>query len=424
MQVPRPVRGMRDMLPGEVDRRLTLLSTLRQTYRHHGFFEIETPIVESIEALSDAGGGENEKLMFKLLKRGEKLDLVGVTQEDDLVDAALRYDLTVPLGRFYAINQSKLPKPFYAMQVGPVFRAERPQRGRYRQFVQADLDILGEASELAEIQLLIAATSALHALGLEGFEIHINDRRVIEAVLKHFGVEVSTWSAVMIALDKLDKDNPASVRQDLIAARVDAAVAADLVAVLGSLREAGSVERAVDHGVPDEVIRRIHAIAHHVSKSVRDVAVVFDPLIVRGLGYYTSSVYEFTHPRWPGSIGGGGRYDGLLGRFGVSSPACGVSLGFERVASLLEDLGAESKSGERRLNIIFDPASQLTDALSAARRYRRDGYCVTLVSHATGSRSPMKRIALAAEELKAEGSRDSFWHLTIGGDLVPRVLMQ
>jgi len=420
MQVPRPARGMRDILPGEVDRRGVLLDAIRRTYRAHGFFEIETPIVETIEALYSAGAGENEKLMFKLLKRGEKLEAA----QDELADLALRYDLTVPLARFYAINQSKLPRPFYAMQLGPVFRAERPQKGRYRQFVQADLDILGEESVLAEIQLLIAITSALHTVGLEGFEIRVNDRRALEAILDGFLVPNGARSATLVALDKLDKDGPSSVIAEIERAGVDPSRARDLVYALGSLRESGDVSATEELGVPKKVIEWVETLRLHVSRSVRDVAVNFDPLIVRGIGYYTSTVYELTHPKWPGSIGGGGRYDNLLGRFGIEAPACGVSLGFERVAGLLEETENLTGQGERRLNIIFDPESQLAEALSLARRSRREGFCVTLVPHVAGSRSPMKRIALSAEELKAEGSRDSFWHITVGSQQEPTLLIQ
>lgn len=420
MQVPRPARGMRDILPGEVDRRSALLDTIRRTYRAHGFYEIETPVVETIEALFAAGAGENEKLMFKLLKRGEKLE----TAQGELADQALRYDLTVPLARFYAINQSKLPRPFYAMQLGPVFRAERPQKGRYRQFLQADLDILGEESVLAEIQLLIAITSALHAVGLEGFEIRVNDRRAVEAILEHFGVPTESRTATFIALDKLDKDGPAAVIEEIVRAGVEPARTRELVNSLGVLRESGEIRDAGAIGVTREVIEWMETLIRHVSRSVRDVAVIFDPLIVRGIGYYTSSVYELTHPKWPGSIGGGGRYDSLLGRFGMEAPACGVSLGFERVAGLLEEIETVTGQGERRLNIIFDPKSQLAEALSLARKSRREGFCVTLVPHVSGSRSPMKRIALSAEELKAEGSRDSFWHVTVGAQKEPTLLIQ
>ncbi|MCL5053343.1 histidine--tRNA ligase [Ferrimicrobium acidiphilum] len=424
MQAPRPMRGMRDVLPGEAGVRLHTLQVIREAYRQHGFFEIETPVVETMETLTSSGAGENEKLMFKVLKRGERLDAALAGTEDELADAALRFDLTVPLARFYSINQSKLPKPFYAMQLGPVFRAERPQRGRFRQFLQTDIDVLGDPSYLAEVQLLIAATSALHKIGLEGFEIRLNDRRILEFLLNKLEIPDDRFTGVMIALDKLDKQSVAEVVAELQAKGIAADQATHLVAVLGELSEASSLKALADLGVPKALIANLSAIQQHVTTSVRDVPVVFDPLIVRGIGYYTSTVYEIIHPKWSGSIGGGGRYDQLLARFGTDTPACGVSLGFERVVGLVEELGLLRETGARRLTVIFEPDHQTAEALSKARHFRREGYLVTLLAHQSGARSPMKRIALSAEELKAEGSVDSFYHFTVGVDEAPRLLIQ
>jgi histidyl-tRNA synthetase len=423
MQTPRPMRGMRDMLPGEVEIRHRALDAIRETFRRHGFLEIETPIVETLESLEASGAGENEKLMFKLLKRGERLEAALEGQEAELTDAGLRFDLTVPLARFYAINQSKLPKPFYAMQIGPVFRAERPQKGRYRQFVQTDVDVLGDSSPMAEIQLLIAATAALHKLGIEGFEIHLNDRRVLEAVLDSLGVGRDLFVPVMIALDKLDKVQPQEVVAELEGRGLPGEHATRVVATLMELGDPESQLSLAKLGIDRGLATPLELIQHHVAESVRDVEVVFDPLTVRGLGYYTSTVYELVHPRWPGSLGGGGRYDDLIGRFGVESPACGISLGFERVVGLLEELGIGRGEGGRRLTVIFDPEQQIGAALSAARHFRREGYQVTLLAHPDGARSPMKRLALAAEELKSEGFDDSFYYLQIGRDEAPRLLM-
>ncbi|WP_298339528.1 ATP phosphoribosyltransferase regulatory subunit [Ferrimicrobium sp.] len=424
MQAPRPMRGMRDILPGEAGVRLHTLGVIRDAYRQHGFFEIETPVVETLETLTSSGAGENEKLMFKVLKRGERLDTAIAGSGEDLADAALRFDLTVPLARFYSINQSKLPKPFYAMQLGPVFRAERPQRGRFRQFLQSDIDVLGDPSFLAEVQLLIAATSALHKIGLEGFEIHLNDRRILEFILGKLEIPEDLYSTAMIALDKLDKQSVAEVVAELEAKGIGTEHATRLVTVLGQLSDAASLKALADLRVPKELIANLAAIQQHVTTSVRDVPVVFDPLIVRGIGYYTSTVYEIIHPQWSGSIGGGGRYDQLLARFGTDTAACGVSLGFERVVGLVEELGLLRETGSRRLTVIFEPEHQTAEALSKARHFRREGFLVTLLAHQSGARSPMKRLALAAEELKAEGSVDSFYHFTVGSDEAPRLLMQ
>ncbi|MHB1734865.1 MAG: ATP phosphoribosyltransferase regulatory subunit, partial [Ferrimicrobium acidiphilum] len=257
MQAPRPMRGMRDVLPGEAGVRLHTLQVIREAYRQHGFFEIETPVVETMETLTSSGAGENEKLMFKVLKRGERLDAALAGTEDELADAALRFDLTVPLARFYSINQSKLPKPFYAMQLGPVFRAERPQRGRFRQFLQTDIDVLGDPSYLAEVQLLIAATSALHKIGLEGFEIRLNDRRILEFLLNKLEIPDDRFTGVMIALDKLDKQSVAEVVAELQAKGIAADQATHLVAVLGELSEASSLKALADLAVPKALIANL-----------------------------------------------------------------------------------------------------------------------------------------------------------------------
>jgi histidyl-tRNA synthetase len=423
MQAPRPFRGMRDILPGELDLRLSVIGLIRDTFRKHGFFEIETPMVESLDTLAGSDAGENEHLMFKILKRGEKLDLENIAQENDLVDGALRFDLTVPLARFYSINQSKLPRPFSAMQLGPVFRAERPQKGRFRQFIQADIDILGDPSYLAEVQLLVAATAALHAIGIEGFEIRINDRRVLEAMLDRCGVAIGNRQSAMVALDKLDKVGVDAVKSEMQAKGISEKAIVELFQLLDSVQGGNTFAALVELGVTSEAVTNIEQIVDSVRRSTRDVEVVFDPLIVRGLGYYTSTVYEFIHPSWPGSIAGGGRYDSMLGRFGLDSPAAGVSLGFERIVGLMEELGITSREGIKRLMLIFDPAEQAVEALSKARHFRREGYCVSLIAHPSGGRSPMKRIALTAEELRAEGSRDSFYYFTIGVDREPRLLM-
>jgi histidyl-tRNA synthetase len=420
----RPFRGMRDILPGEHEIRLAAMDAIRTTYQSHGFLEIETPILETLEALAASGAGENTKLMFKVLKRGERLDLASAASEDDLADAGLRFDLTVPLARFYAVNQSKLPKPFAAMQIGPAFRAERPQRGRLRQFVQADADILGEASWLAEVQLLVAATAALHRLGLEGFQLRINDRRAVEQVLAFLEIQRDAWRGVLVALDKLDKEPPAKVHAEIVALGVDDSRADRLLSTLGELVEGDeTLASLADLGVSDEVVEHLSRIESHVRSSVRDTEVIVDPLIVRGIDYYTSTVFEILHPRWSTSIGGGGRYDGLLGRFGVEEPACGISIGFERVLALVAELGVRIGEPRRRLTLIFDPSTEVAEALRRARHFRREGYLVTLLAHDHTARSPMKRLALAAEELKAEGSPDSFWHFTIGVDDEPRLLM-
>lgn len=421
-QSSKSFRGMRDILPGELDRRTHFVSMIRSTYKSHGFTEIETPVVESLNVLLNSGGGENEKLTFRLLKRGERLDLQGAEGPGDLVDGGLRFDLTVPLCRFYAENSAKLPRPFRSIQIGNVFRAERPQKGRFRQFLQADIDIIGDPSPLAEIELLIASCHALHVIGLDGFEVHLNDRRALEQILSNLGVAPEEFSPILISLDKLDKVGPAAVISELADKGQPVARSERILEILspGSASALGAMAAA---GVESGVIESLRTIAGHLHDSIKGVNVKIDPLCIRGLGYYTSTVFEITHPKWGTSIAGGGRYDRMLSRFGVDAPACGVSLGFERIMGLLQEEGVSGSEGGKKLYLLFDPRSQIGEALVSAREYRRGGYQVVLVPHREGARSPMKRLATEAEELKSQGAHDEYWFVTVGEEQPPRLLM-
>jgi histidyl-tRNA synthetase len=414
---------MRDVLPGEVDRRSYALDLIRSTYRSHGFIEIETPVVESLNVLMGSGGGENEKLTFKLLRRGDKLDLSTASTEDDLVDGGLRFDLTVPLCRYYAANASRLPRPFRSIQIGSVFRAERPQKGRFRQFTQADIDIIGDPTPLAEIELLIGSGHALHALGIEGMEIRLNDRRALEQLLDRVGIPQELHGPAMISLDKLDKVAPELVVEELLARGIDRHVGETLIERLSGIGGSNSLDELGNAGVEFDVLESLRTIVENVHGSIKGMEVRIDPLCVRGLGYYTSTVYEFSHPRWSTSLAGGGRYDRMLERFGLELPACGVSLGFERIAGLLAEEGLGIPKGGRRLYLIFDQSTEMTAALSHARELRRAGFQVVLVAHRSGARSPMKRLASEAEELKGQGSGDEFWFQQLHIDEEPRLLM-
>ncbi|MGC8480317.1 MAG: histidine--tRNA ligase [Acidimicrobiales bacterium] len=423
MQSSQSFRGMRDILPGEVDRRSYALDLIRATYRSHGFIEIETPVVESLDVLMGSGGGENEKLTFKLLRRGDKLDLATANSEDDLVDGGLRFDLTVPLCRYYAANASRLPRPFRSIQIGSVFRAERPQKGRFRQFTQADIDIIGDPSPLAEVELLIGSGHALHALGVEGMEIRLNDRRALEQVLVRAGISQELHGPAMISLDKLDKIAPELVVEEMSSRGIDHHVGEAVIERLGSVSGSKALDELGNAGVEFEVLESLRTIVEHVHGAIKGMEVRIDPLCVRGLGYYTSTVYEFSHPLWSTSLAGGGRYDRMLERFGLELPACGVSLGFERISGLLAEEGLGMPRGGRRLYLIFDQSTEMTAALSHARELRRSGFQVVLVAHRNGARSPMKRLASEAEELKAQGSGDEFWFQQLHLDDEPRLLM-
>jgi histidyl-tRNA synthetase len=340
-----PPRGMRDFLPAEKARRERVLGVIRDTYRAHGFDEIETPVVEDSDRLHAGLGGDNEKLAFAVMKRALTTDdLKAATDVLDLADLGLRFDLTVPLARFYATHRGELPTVFRAIQIAPVWRAERPQKGRYRQFVQCDIDIIGEAGPMAEVELLSATVATLDALGLEGTSIRVNDRRLLTSSLSILGFEPGEFDAVLITIDKLDK-----IAQD---------------GVIAELRERGFTTEAVDaleeffrrpttmewlpfgeaairkflpEGVDPTAVTELAAIGEAVNEIAGDQVVQFDPWLVRGMGYYTGAIFEVAHPDLGYSLGGGGRYDGMIGRFlGSEVPAAGFSLGFERIVDLVE----------------------------------------------------------------------------------------
>jgi histidyl-tRNA synthetase len=333
---------MRDFLPVEKNRRDRVLTTIRETYLGHGFQEIETPALEDLERLTSGQGGDNEKLAFRVMKRGAELEsaIASANGEDNLADLGLRYDLTVPLTRYYATNHAKLPKVFKALQTGPVWRAERPQKGRYRQFVQCDIDIIGDASILAEIELLNASLDALTAIGLTDATIRVNHRVLLANLLEQLGVPEEGKGSAMITIDKLDK------------------IAAEgVVAELGEKFDAGVAARAADWlkaisgnlPVPAELREIFAAIeARFGAGRLR-----FDPTLVRGMGYYTGSIFEIEHPESGSSIGGGGRYDGMVGRWlGTDVPAVGISIGFERAV----DLVADQASDLNALVLVLDSA--------------------------------------------------------------------
>jgi histidyl-tRNA synthetase len=323
-----PPRGMRDFLPVEKAKRERVLGVIRDTYKGHGYQEIETPALEDLSRLTSGQGGDNEKLAYRVMKRGEELERALVTSgdPDTLADLGLRFDLTVPLTRYYATNFSKLPRVFKAIQTGPVWRAERPQKGRYRQFVQCDIDIIGDDSELAEIDLLVSSLDALKAVGIADATIRVNHRALLADLLDGLGVPAEGRSKAMIIIDKLDK---------IFAEGVVAELGEAFGESVGSAF-AGWVSTLKAGDVPVSLASLFAAVAvRHPGK------LVFDPTLVRGMGYYTGTIFEISHPASGSSIGGGGRYDGMVGRWtGNDVPAVGISLGFERVVDLTSGLDA------------------------------------------------------------------------------------
>jgi histidyl-tRNA synthetase len=345
-----PPRGNRDFLPLEKQKREQVLGVIVDTYRQHGFQQIEAPVMEDLARLTSGQGGDNEKLAFRVMKRGEELDraLEDHSGADNLADLGLRYDLTVPLTRFYATNRAKLPNVFKSIQTGPVFRAERPQKGRYRQFVQCDIDIIGDSTELAEVELLNASLDALAAIGLADATIRVNHRSLLSANIAALGVAENQAASAMITIDKLDK-----LGIDGVAAEMETKFGATAAAKAGEWLR--SIEGDLE--VPAELVNLFAIVGARHSGKLR-----FDPTLVRGMGYYTGQIFEIEHPASGSSIGGGGRYDGMVGRWlGTDVPAVGISIGFERAVDLVGDdlLG----SPEGIVLVVDEDTAALANAL-------------------------------------------------------------
>lgn len=373
-----PPRGMRDFLPTEKAVRNDLLAKIVGTYASHGFQEIETPALEAIERLSSGDGGDNEKLAFRVLKRGEELEQALGKNPDELSDLGLRYDLTVPLTRYYATNHAKLPKVFKAIQTGPVWRAERPQKGRYRQFVQCDIDIIGDDSNFAEIELLNASLNALSAIGIKDAKIRINHRELLSRSIASLGVAPTDFGKAMITIDKLDKIGAEGVALEMkerFGDKISDATSSWLSSVSTSPH------------VPTELTEIFETVEQLHPGKLR-----FDPTLVRGMGYYTGSIFEIEHPASGSSIGGGGRYDGMVGKWlGTDVAAVGVSIGFERVSELV----SESSNSSKSLVVVFEPVDQ-QDALSIQAEAIAAGYLVRL-------EPTPKKLNTLLDSLKAQG---------------------
>lgn len=387
----KPVNGMKDIMPREMEIRDYVTGVIKETYRSFGFTPIETPCMEDIENLSSKQGGENEKLIFKVLKRGEKLKLEEAKEEADVVDYGMRYDLTLPLSRFYANHQNDLPSPFKALQIGNVWRADRPQRGRYRQFTQCDIDILGEAGNIAEIELITATTTCLGKLGFKNFEIRINERRILKAMASYAGFKEEEYDDVFISLDKMDKIGLDGVKEDLISHGYAADVVdtyLNLFSLLDGKKDVSEALEVLLSKLSDEVsaeaatsLKEI-AVAVNANKAA-DFELVFDPTLVRGMSYYTGTIFEIAIPEFGGSCGGGGRYDEMIGKFtGQNVPACGFSIGFERIILLLLEQDFKVPGSDEKVAFLVDkkmPAQRLAEIMQQAAKERAAGRQVLVV---------------------------------------------
>lgn len=384
----KPVTGMRDILPGEMQVRDYVTGVIKETYAKFGFTPIETPCVENIANLSSKQGGENEKLIFKILKRGEKLNLENAQSEADLVDGGLRYDLTVPLVRFYSNNASSLPSPFKALQIGNVWRADRPQRGRYRQFMQCDIDILGEPSNLAEIELILATTTTLSKLEFRNFQIRINDRQILKAMASYAGFNEADYDQVFIILDKMDKIGADGVKRELMELGYSEEICDKYMALFTQIAEAENgpafIAEKLKDILPQGVMASFMEIIDSVKATQEDTfEIVFDPTLVRGMSYYTGTIFEIAMPEFGGSCGGGGRYDKMVGRFTSNDvPACGFSIGFERIILLLMERGFQVPGAPKKVAYLIEKGvrgESLSQIIAQAQEARKDGTQVLVV---------------------------------------------
>ncbi|HEY1706077.1 MAG TPA: histidine--tRNA ligase [Trebonia sp.] len=416
-----PARGMRDLLPADTAARDHVLASITSVYRRYGYQRIETPALEDISRLSSGEGGDNEKLVFEVLRRGLPPTVEADAPLRDLVDLGLRYDLTVPLTRFYGANQARLPTPFRSLQVGPVWRAERPQRGRYRQFYQCDIDMIGEPTVLAEAELIEATSEALAAVGLSGVTVRVCDRRFLSALASFAGVPADAESGFFITLDKLDKIGWDGVRTELTSNGLADEVISKAIETINSLTgvPADKLGGILAQAVPtlsDEALSDLSSTAAALDRlsSERAVGWQFDPTLVRGMGYYTGHIFEVTHPDVPFSLAGGGRYDKLIGRWlGRDVPAVGFSIGFERIVDLLE-----SDTSRDAVAVLAETDVPPADALAVARSLRSAGQDVVEVVRRSGK--------FGAQLKRLEGAGfGSFVHVqardgeVIRGDLRP-----
>ena len=312
----KPVTGMKDMMPAEMEIRDYVIGLIKETYKSFGFSSMETPCVEHIENLCSKQGGDNEKLIFKILKRGEKLKIDEAKEEADLVDGGLRYDLTVPLSRYYANHANELPSPFKALQMGNVWRADRPQRGRFRQFMQCDIDILGEPSNLAEIELILATTALLGKLDFHNFTIRINDRRFLKAMAAYSGFAEEDFDQIFIILDKMDKIGMDGVKAELIESGFGGDQVEQYLGLFSGagadaegVRRMGQLLSEKSKEAEDACENLAHIMDTVTEASETEFALCFDPTLVRGMSYYTGTIFEVSMEGFGGSVAGGGRYD-------------------------------------------------------------------------------------------------------------------
>ena len=385
----KPVTGMKDVMPAEMEIRDYLIGLIKDTYKTFGFQSMETPCVEHIENLCSKQGGDNEKLIFKILKRGEKLKIDEAKEENDLVDGGLRYDLTVPLARYYSNHANELPSPFKALQIGSVWRADRPQKGRFRQFVQCDIDILGEASNLAEIELILATTAMLGKLDFKNFTVCINDRNILKSMAAYSGFKEEDYDEVFIVLDKMDKIGPEGVEAELIEMGYTSESVKTYLSLFDEVASDVSgvryLKEKLGDYLSDETADGLELIMSSVEAAKEcDFKLQFTPTLVSGQSYYTGTIFEVSMDDFGGSVAGGGRYDKMIGKFtGQDTPACGFSIGFERIVMLLLENGYKVPGGRQKKAYLLEkklPKEAMLKVLALAKADREAGRQVLIVN--------------------------------------------
>ena len=376
------VKGMRDILPNEQRLRDYIQSKIIGTYLENGFERISTPILEDSENLDKSEGGDNLNLIFKVLKRGDKLEKALESKNPaELSDMGLRYDLTLPLSRFYAANRNELPNPFKVIQTDRVYRAERPQKGRFREFVQCDIDILGDKSPNAEVELIDVTARALLSIGFKDFAIEVNDRRILRGMLENMGFAKETLDSVCITFDKLDKIGKDGIEAELTEKALPADAVKKLIAFIekGTMDLDAVVAECADQSIAED-LRYVLTTAKEVSKGRYEIK--YNPSLVRGQGYYTGMVFEVHCKQFSGAVAGGGRYDNMIGKFiGQQVPAVGFSIGFERICSILMDEGFEIPDEKKKCALLYDKSSSFASVMDAAEQLKSK-YRVTIIQKA------------------------------------------
>ncbi|MDO4467083.1 MAG: histidine--tRNA ligase [Bacillota bacterium] len=373
-------RGMRDILPEEMEIRNYLLEEIKKTYTLFGFCQIETPCIEDIKNLTGNQGGENEKMIFRILKRGGKLDINNVSTVEEIIDCGLRYDLTVPLSRYFVNNMEMLINPFKSLQIGNVWRAERPQKGRFRQFLQCDIDIIGEKSNIAEIELIAATDFLLKRLDIPEYKILINDKRILIALTLSVGFKEEEIEKVLICIDKLEKIGFDNVKKELEDLKMGTTRIEHLLNILKcDDKNVSEFAKRIDCQFLDSnIITNLESIIE-MSKNINGVKIEFTPTLVRGMSYYTGPVFEVKVEGYTYSVAGGGRYDEMIGLFSKNSiPACGFSIGFERIIQILKENNFRNKVSEKKVALLTNCGNDKNELLKKARELRLQGKNVSV----------------------------------------------